>query len=55
MIAEAGDFWLHVVGSSSYNLLEAVGSEVVDVEFEAALEVFGGQREAVAAGGNGCG
>ena len=38
------DFLRHVVGSSLHKPLEAVGTEVADVEFEAELEVFEGQE-----------
>jgi len=48
------DFLRHVVGSSLHKPLEAVGTEVADVEFEAVPEVFEGQGEAVVADGNGC-
>ncbi len=48
------DFLRHVVGSSLHKPLEAVGTEVADVEFEAELEVFEGQEGAVVADGNGC-
>ena len=54
LIAVFEDFLRHVVGSSLHKPLEAVGTEVADVEFEAELEVFEGQEGAVVADGNGC-